>query len=106
MQLSKNMSQDSMSAATAASELIANISDAIGSITQMSSHISSAVTEQSTVAEDLSKNINEVVSAGQSSMAKIEQVQTYSRDMQELAAQLKDSASVFKRNLKLRQVDC
>ncbi len=62
----------------------------------MSSHISSAVTEQSTVAEDLSKNINEVVSAGQSSMAKIEQVQTYSRDMQELAAQLKDSASVFK----------
>jgi len=96
MQLSKNMSQDSMSAATAASELIANISDAIGSITQMSSHISSAVTEQSTVAEDLSKNINEVVSAGQSSMAKIEQVQTYSRDMQELAAQLKDSARVFK----------
>lgn len=96
MQLSKNMSQDSMDAASSASELIANISDAIESIAQMSGHISSAVTEQSTVAEDLSKNINEVVSAGQNSMTKIEQVQTYSHDMKELAAQLKDSASVFK----------
>lgn len=96
MQMSKNMSQESMDAANVASDLIANISDAIGSITQMSSHISSAVTEQSAVAEDLSRNINEVVSAGQNSMAKIDQVQTYSQDMKELAEQLKNSVNVFK----------
>lgn len=96
MNLSKNMSQESMSAAHAASELIANISGAIESITHMSSHISSAVSEQSTVAEDLSKNINEVVSTGQNSMGKIEQVQAYSEDMKTLALKLKKSLSVFK----------
>ncbi|MBE0358360.1 methyl-accepting chemotaxis protein [Pseudoalteromonas aliena] len=96
MSLSKNMSQESMSAASTASELISNISEVIESITHMSSHISSAVSEQSAVAEDLSKNINEVVSAGQNSMGKIEQVQTYSEDMKTLALQLKKSVSIFK----------
>lgn len=96
MKLSKDMSHESMDAASKASELIANISDAIESITQMSSHISGAVSEQSTVAEDLSKNINGVVTSGLNSMGKIEHVQAYSQDMKELAAQLKGAVNLFK----------
>lgn len=96
MKLSKEMSQSSMKSANMASESINNIAAAIESITHMSSHISIAVSEQSTVAEDLSKNINEVVTAGQNSMCKIEEVQAYSTDMKELSLQLKQSVNIFK----------
>ncbi|WP_046007163.1 methyl-accepting chemotaxis protein [Pseudoalteromonas rubra] len=96
MQKSKLKSEESKQAAQTASASLANISKAVENITQMSSHVSSAVSEQSTVAEDLSKNINEVVFSGQNSMGKIEQVQVYSGDMKELSLQLRDLVSRFK----------
>lgn len=96
MAISKDKSHESMQAANSASASIQRIADAITAITQMSSHISAAITEQSMVAEDISKNINEVVSSGQNSMSKIENVQMHSNDMKELAVQLKNNVSIFK----------
>ena len=73
-----------------------SITRSVESITHMSSHISSAISEQSTVAEALSQNINEAVTAGQRGMSKIQQVQTYSNDMKALASKLQALFKVFK----------
>lgn len=89
MEKSKGKGTESMSAANLASESLVSITGSVESITHMSSHISSAVSEQSTVAEALSKNINEAVTAGQGGMSKIQQVQIYSDDMKALALSYK-----------------
>ncbi|RRS10147.1 methyl-accepting chemotaxis protein [Pseudoalteromonas sp. J010] len=96
MEKSKGKGTESMSAANLASESLVSITGSVESITHMSSHISSAVSEQSTVAEALSKNINEAVTAGQGGMSKIQQVQIYSDDMKALASKLQALVKVFK----------
>ncbi|AWL13088.1 Methyl-accepting chemotaxis protein PctB [Saliniradius amylolyticus] len=96
MEQSQKQSQESVEHASSSSESISGILDSTHEITGMASQIATAVEQQSTVAEELSHNVNRIVSAGQDSMNQLESMTDSAESMRKTAEKLAQLANQFK----------
>lgn len=96
MEDSQTRSKATVVNAESSGESINSILSSTEQITDMATHISEAVGEQSTVAEELSTNINKIVSAGHSSLDQLSEMRANSQLMQESAHELNKLSLQFK----------
>jgi methyl-accepting chemotaxis protein len=96
MEDSQAKSSESVANAQSSGVSIASILQSTDQITAMASQIATAVEEQSAVAEELSHNVNRIVTAGHESMQQIENMADNSKEMQANAETLSAFAQQFK----------
>ncbi|UCX04341.1 methyl-accepting chemotaxis protein [Shewanella glacialimarina] len=65
-------------------------------ITDMATHIATAVEQQSTVAEDLTHNINRIVTSGQENLIQLSEMNKNSEDLESTSRNLKKLTNQFK----------
>lgn len=65
-------------------------------ITDMASHIATAVEQQSAVAEDLTHNINRIVTSGQDNLSQLDEMNQNSLNLETTSSNLKQLTSQFK----------
>jgi methyl-accepting chemotaxis protein len=93
---SKVKSQESVENARTSGESINSILNSTQQITDMATQIATAVAEQSTVSEELSHNVNRIVTAGHNSLEKLEEMTGNSQTMQSNAEKLRALTQQFK----------
>ncbi|MFC3092878.1 methyl-accepting chemotaxis protein [Alteromonas sediminis] len=93
---SQHQSKRSVESASSSSESISGILHSTQNITGMAAQIATAVEQQSTVSEELSHNINRIVSAGQDSLAQLSSMTTSAGNMRTTADKLEQLANQFK----------
>lgn len=96
MEDSQIKSKASVEHAQSSGQSINSILSSTEQITDMASHIATAVGEQSTVAEELSNNVNRIVSAGHSSLEQLNEMTKNTQSMQNSADALNELAQQFK----------
>ncbi|WP_100641734.1 methyl-accepting chemotaxis protein [Alteromonas facilis] len=96
MSSSQQQSKLSVESASSSSASISGILQSTKDITGMAAQIATAVQEQSTVCEELSCNINRIVSAGQDSLSQFTSMTNSAENMRETANQLDELAGQFK----------
>jgi len=89
-------SNESVSKAQSSGESINRILTSTDKINDMATQIASAVEEQSMVSQDLSKNINSIVSLGQDSLGQLNQMTENAETMKNNATKLNGLAQQFK----------
>jgi len=75
---------------------LGQIADAIKSIEEMSIQIASAVEQQSTVAEDINRNVNEINEAAEHGVQSMNSAQETTGELSEVAGQLGEVVGRFK----------
>ena len=85
-----------MENAESSGQSISSILSSTEQISEMATQITSAVEEQSTVAEELSHNVNRIVDAGHSSLEQLNEMTKDSEVMQESADELNSLTQQFK----------
>jgi methyl-accepting chemotaxis protein len=93
---SQTKSEASVKNAQSSGTAINSILASTEKITDMASHISTAVQEQSTVAEDLTHNINRIVTLGQDNLNQLSEMNQNSEDLEATSKNLKNLANQFK----------
>jgi methyl-accepting chemotaxis protein len=93
---SKVKSQESVENARTSGESINSILSSTQQITDMATQIATAVAQQSTVSEELSHNVNRIVTAGHNSLDKLEEMTESSQTMQSNAEKLRALTQQFK----------
>ncbi|MBA6233920.1 MULTISPECIES: methyl-accepting chemotaxis protein [unclassified Colwellia] len=96
MEDSQTKSKASVENALSSGESISSILNSTEQITEMATQIASAVEEQSTVAEELSSNVNRIVSAGHSSLEQLNAMTKNSQLMQSSSDELNKLTQQFK----------
>ncbi|MDF2177682.1 methyl-accepting chemotaxis protein [Aliiglaciecola sp. CAU 1673] len=96
MQDSQAKSKDSVENAKTSGNSINSILESTNQITGMATQIATAVEQQSTVAEELSQNVNRIVAAGHDSMEQLELMTEHSQKMRQTSEQLSSLARQFK----------
>lgn len=96
MEDSQVKSKASVENAESSGQSISSILSSTEQITEMATQITTAVEEQSTVAEELSHNVNRIVSAGHSSLEQLNAMTKNSEVMQESADELNKLTQQFK----------
>ncbi len=89
-------SDESVSKAQSSGESINRILTSTDKINDMATQIASAVEEQSMVSEDLSKNINSIVSLGRDSLGQLDKMTSNANTMKDTAGNLHDLTQQFK----------
>ena len=89
-------SNESVTKAQSSGESINRILTSTDKINDMATQIASAVEEQSMVSQDLSKNINSIVSLGQDSLGQLNQMTENAETMKNNATKLNGLAQQFK----------
>lgn len=96
MEDSQVKSKASVENAESSGQSINSILSSTEQITDMATHIATAVEEQSTVAEELSHNVNRIVTAGHSSLEQLNAMTKNSEIMQDSADKLNILTQQFK----------
>ncbi|GAB3016107.1 methyl-accepting chemotaxis protein [Bowmanella dokdonensis] len=96
MERSQAQSKESVENARSSGESIKGILNSTEQITTMATQIATAVEQQSAVAEELSHNVNRIVSAGHDSLHQLEEMTHSSQRMNDNAEQLSGLAKQFK----------
>ncbi len=89
-------SKESVEKAQSSGESISRILSSTDKINDMATQIASAVEEQSMVSEDLSKNINSIVSLGRDSLGQLDQMTSNANTMKHTATKLNNLTQQFK----------
>ncbi len=89
-------SKESVDKAQSSGESISRILSSTDKINDMATQIASAVEEQSMVSEDLSKNINSIVSLGRDSLGQLDKVTEDSNTMKNTSVELNNLTQQFK----------
>lgn len=98
MQGGRDQAQDSVGRANAAGESLEQITDAVRSISDMSTQIASAAEEQSVVSEDINRNLNIISAAAEQSASAMTQTSTASNELAHMAASLQTMINRFQVN--------
>ena len=93
---SKEKAQQTVSLAEEANSSLANIALAVSTITEMNTQIAAAATEQSTVAEDINRNIDSINNITESSAQSALQTAQSSNKLSKLALHLQNLVASFK----------
>lgn len=96
MSKSKEKAQETVNQASQADSSLANIAAAVGTINEMNTQIATAATEQSTVAEDINKNVDTINNISESTASSAQQTAQSSNNLSELSTHLHDLVSSFK----------
>lgn len=96
MSKSKEKAQETVNQASQADSSLANIAAAVGTINEMNTQIATAATEQSTVAEDINKNVDTINNISESTASSAQQTAQSSSNLSELSTHLHDLVSSFK----------
>jgi len=96
MQSSREQANGSVESAAKAGESLDIIAKAVLEITEMNAQIASAAEEQSSVAEEINKNIVSINEVAESSASGAQQTMTASEQLAELADRLKSEVEQFK----------
>jgi len=96
MTKSKEKAQQTVSQASAADESLANIATSVSTINEMNTHIATAASEQSTVAEDINRNIDTINNISESTSNSAHQTAQSSDNLSELSTHLNGLVSSFK----------
>ncbi|TWX57751.1 methyl-accepting chemotaxis protein [Colwellia hornerae] len=96
MEDSQVKSKASVENALSSGQSINSILSSTEQITEMATQIATAVEEQSTVAEELSSNVNRIVSAGHSSLEQLNEMTKNSQLMQDSSDELNKLTQQFK----------
>ena len=93
---SQSKSEASVVNAQSSGTAINRILTSTEQITDMATHIATAVEQQSTVAEDLTHNINRIVSSGQDNLTLLSEMNQNSEDLESTSRDLKQLTNQFK----------
>ena len=96
MSKSKEKAQETVTQASEADSSLVNIATAVGIINEMNTHIATAATEQSTVAEDINRNIDTINNISESTAMSAQQTAQSSNNLSELSSHLHNLVSSFK----------
>ena len=96
MDHSRMLSNKTIEISERANGLMTNVSTAIGTVNEMTSHVATATTEQHTVVDELSQNINKVNDASQSNKQQIEQASSNTSQLLHTAHELQEEMHEFK----------
>ena len=94
--LSHSVSDESVSAAQNAENLIESILNATSQISSMTDNISSATEEQNMVSNDLANNISKIVDAGKESLEQLYNINNSSENILDSSKQLEKNTSQFR----------
>lgn len=93
---SQSKSEASVTNAQSSGTAINRILTSTEKITDMASHIATAVEQQSAVAEDLTHNINRIVTSGQDNLTQLGEMNQNSEDLESTSQKLKQLTNQFK----------
>ncbi len=96
MESSRELARNTVDKTSEAEAALARIRNEVGAINDMNAQIASASEEQSSVAEEVNRNISRIHDATVETSAGSEQVAGASRDLAVLAGQLRSRVSVFR----------
>ncbi len=96
MTKSKEKAQQTVLQAAKADSSLISIASAVSTINEMNTHIATAATEQSTVAEDINQNIDTINNISENSAQSAQQTAQTSNNLSELATHLQELVSSFK----------
>ncbi len=96
MNKSNEKAKQAVSQAAQADESLVNIADAVSTINEMNTHIATAATEQSTVAEDINRNIDTINNISEGTANSAQQTAQSSNNLSELANHLQNLVANFK----------
>ena len=96
MENSQKQASVSVEQATSAGEVISSINVRIGTINDMNNHIASAAEEQSVVAEEINRNINNISVVSEQSSNGASKTSNACNELQALADQLRKTVGHFK----------
>ncbi len=96
MSKSKKKAQETVTQASEADSSLANIATSVATINEMNTQIATAATEQSTVAEDINKNVDTINSISESTANGAQQTAQSSNNLAGLSNHLHDLVSNFK----------
>jgi len=86
-------SQESVDQVALAGSSLARITEAVEAIRDMNRQIATAAEEQTSVAEDISRNLTEITAIATTNQSNVERTQTASQDLHELSVGLNDVIS-------------
>jgi len=96
MEEASHQAEDSQGRVGETAASLEQIADAIKSIEEMSIQIASAVEQQSTVAEDINRNVNEINKAAEHGVQSMNSAQETTGELSEVAGQLREVVGRFK----------
>ncbi len=96
MENGRKQAASSVKQAASAGESITNISKRIDTITDMNNQIASAAEEQTAVAEEINRNINNISAVSEETAAGAKNTSTACQELLELANQLREMVSNFR----------
>jgi len=96
MQQGEEKTQQTVDKAQGADEALTAITAAVSQIVEMNTHIASAADEQSSVADDINKNIASISTLSVQAAEGAEHTATSSQDLERLAADLQNMMASFK----------
>jgi len=96
MEEASHQAEDSQGRVGETAASLEQIADAIKSIEEMSIQIASAVEQQSTVAEDINRNVNEINEAAEHGVQSMNSAQETTGELSEVAGQLREVVGRFK----------
>ncbi len=96
MNKSKEKAREAVSQASEANASLVNIATAVSTINEMNTQIATAATEQSTVAEDINRNVTTINDISESSAQSAQQTAQSSNNLSELASHLQNLVGGFK----------
>ena len=96
MNKSKVKAQEAVSQASNADTSLVNIAIAVSTINEMNTQIATAATEQSTVAEDINRNVTTINEISENSAQSAQQTAVSSNNLSELAEHLQNLVGGFK----------
>ncbi len=96
MQSGQQKTEHTVQRAGSAGEALAAITEAVSRIAEMNAHIAHAADEQSTVANDINRNVSEIHGLSSEAVAGAEQAAEASKALQTMAEELQQVIRVFK----------
>jgi len=92
----REQAKESVEHSVSAGDRLSNISKEVNSITEMSAHIAAASREQTTVAEEINKNIVSIKDLADKTANYAQETSDNAREMSELSVSLAKTIAYFK----------